>query len=185
MAPPLPPPGWPACAGFAPRPTAVLCVIRLLSTTQDTPMLLSAPPLEHTPPCPFAPPNVDCATYTGRPWYWSSARIAAPPRSGPVRSQRLRTNLELTTVSWPPRTKIAPPPPPSVVSPVALPSANVRFCTTRCGNSWSLQCDVVHTCALSHVFWYRMRCFPPPLRVTSPPPSSTTRVPALFLTLAV
>jgi len=30
----------------------------LLSTTQETPMLLSAPPLEQTPPWPAAPPNV-------------------------------------------------------------------------------------------------------------------------------
>jgi hypothetical protein len=30
----------------------------LLSTTHETPMLLSAPPLEQIPPCPGAPPNV-------------------------------------------------------------------------------------------------------------------------------
>src|SRR3954466_6077953 len=105
----------------------------LFSTTQETPILLSAPPLEHEPPCPGAPPNVLPTTYTGRFLDWLSTRIAAPPRSGPVRSHRLRRNVELTTFSRPPRTKIAPPPPPSAVSPVELPSANVRFCTTSCG----------------------------------------------------
>ncbi len=30
----------------------------LLSTIQETPMLLSAPPLEHEPPWPGAPPKV-------------------------------------------------------------------------------------------------------------------------------
>ena len=40
----------------------------------------------------------------------------APRRPGPgrSRSQRLRTKRELTTLNRPPRTKIAPPPPPSV-----------------------------------------------------------------------
>ena len=57
---------------------ALLFVITLLVTTQDTPMLLSAPPLEHRPP-----ENVSLVMYTGRLRYWASARIAAPPRSGP------------------------------------------------------------------------------------------------------
>jgi hypothetical protein len=65
----------------------------------------------------------------------------------------LRTNREFTILKRPPRTKIAPPPPPSTVSPVALPSANVRFCTVRRGVSWSLQWDVVHPSAWSQVFW--------------------------------
>src|SRR4029453_16870182 len=103
MAPPLPPPGVPGFAGFAPRPIAELCDSTLLSTTHDTPMLLSAPPLEHTPPCPAAPPNVLLTTYTGRSRCWSSTRMAAPPRSGPVPSHRFRTNLEFTTLRRPPR----------------------------------------------------------------------------------
>src|SRR5262249_3058588 len=115
-------------------------------------MLDSAPPLEQTPPCPDAPPKVLSTMYTGRLWYWLSTRMAAPPRSGPVASQRLRTNLELTTLNRPPRTKMAPPPPPSVMSPVELPSANVRFCTASDGRSWSWQCEVSQPCALSHVF---------------------------------
>src|SRR6266545_1007206 len=142
MAPPLPPPGVPPRAGLAPLPNT------LLSTTHETPMLLSPAPLEHTPPL-----NVLLTTYTGRPRDWLSARMAAPPRSGPVGSQRLRKNRELTTLSRPPRTKMAPPPPPSVRSPVELPSAKVRFCTVSCGVSWSCQCEVVQPCALSQVFW--------------------------------
>jgi hypothetical protein len=50
MPPPLPPPGAPELAGLAPQPMAWLPAMTLLSTTQDTPMLLSAPPLEQTPP---------------------------------------------------------------------------------------------------------------------------------------
>ena len=137
-------------------------------------MLDSAPPLEHTPPCPDAPPNVLLTTYTGRLWYWLSTRIAAPPRSGPVGSQRLRRNRELTTLNRPPRTKMAPPPPPSSSWPVELPSAKVRFCTVSCGVSWSWQCDGGPALAPGR------RCsgtgsgaVPPPLSVTSPPPSST------------
>jgi hypothetical protein len=110
-------------------------------------MLDSAPPFEHTPPS-----NVLLTTYTGRPRDWLSTRNAAPPRSGPVGSQRLRRNRELTTLNRPPRTKMAPPPPPSVVSPVESPSTNVRFCTVSCGVSWSWQCEVVQPCALSQVF---------------------------------
>src|SRR5438270_1990239 len=70
---------------------------------------------------------------------------------------------------------MAPPPPPSVLSPVELPSANVMFWTTSCGVSWSWQCEVVQPCAWSQVFWYRMRRWPPPLGVSLPPPSMTTR----------
>lgn len=50
MAAPLPPPGVPEAAGLAPKPMAWFPVMTLLSTTQDSPMLLSAPPLEQTPP---------------------------------------------------------------------------------------------------------------------------------------
>ena len=56
--------------------------------------------------------NVLRTTYTGRLWNWLSTRSAAPPRSGPVLSQRLPVNRLLTTLTRPPRTKIAPPPPP-------------------------------------------------------------------------
>src|ERR1041384_3508303 len=138
MAPPLPPPGVPGRAGLAPRPTAELWCSTEFSTTQETPMLLSAPPLEHEPPS-----KVLVVMYTGCPFDWLSTRRAAPPRSGPVWSQRLRMNRELTTFTRPPRTKIAPPPPPSVVSAVELPSVNVRFCTVSFGVSWSWQCEVV------------------------------------------
>ena len=83
--------------------------VKVLScTTQDTPMLLRAPPLEHTPPVKVLP-----VTSTARFWYWLSARMAAPPRSGPVESQRLPVKRASMTLSWPPRPKMAPPPPPS------------------------------------------------------------------------
>src|SRR5437763_3046511 len=180
MAPPLPPPGVPARAGLAPVPTAVLPARTQLSTVQDTPMLLRAPPLAQAPPW-----NVLFTTYTGSPRYWSSTRIAAPPRSGPVRSHSLRRKREFTTLNRPPRMNTAPPPPPSVVPPVALPSANVRFCTVSRGVSWLSQCDVVQPCAASHVFWYRIRCRPPPDSVTRPPPSSTTSGPFALRTFAV
>ena len=78
MAPPLPPPAVPGWAGFCPYPMARLLVMTLLLTTQETPMLLSAPPLEHRPPV-----NVSLVMYTGRFRHWASARMAAPPRSGP------------------------------------------------------------------------------------------------------
>src|SRR5579859_526339 len=152
MAPPLPPPGVPPRAGLAPCPMAWLPVITQLSTAHETPMLDSAPPLEHTPSVKVLP-----NTYTGRLCDWLSARTAAPPRSGPVASQRLCTNLELTIRSRPPRSKMAPPPPPSVMSPVELPPAKVMFWTTSSGVSWSWQCEVVQPWALSHVFWYRIR----------------------------
>src|SRR5262245_62134222 len=111
-------------------------------------MLLSADPLLHTPRV-----NVLCTMNTGWLWYCERARTAPPPRSGPVGSQRLPENFELTTFSRPPRMKIAPPPPPSIVEPVEFPFANVRFCTTSRGVAWSLQCDVVQIWFLSHVFW--------------------------------
>src|SRR5450432_204343 len=132
-------------------------------------MLLSAPPLEHTPPR-----NVSREMYTGRPRYSLSARMAAPPRSGPVESQRLLKNFELTTLSWPPRAKIAPPPPPSKCCPVELPFSRIMFWTISTGLAWSWQCDEVHTCAGSQVSMYRIRRTPPPLSVTFPPPSITT-----------
>src|SRR5277367_3735047 len=69
---------------------------------------------------------------------------------------------------------MAPPLPPVMSLPVALPSARVRFCTVSRGVGWSWQCEVVHTWAWSQVFWYRMRIRPPPLSVTLPPPSRTT-----------
>src|SRR4051794_36611488 len=148
MAPPLPPPGVPPRAGFAPCPIAWLPVKTLFSTAQETPMLDSAAPLEQEPPV-----NVLCTTYTGSPFDWLSPRIAAPPRSGPVVSQRLPVKTVLTTRTRPPRTKTAPPPPPSVSSPVELPSRRVRFCSTSLGESWSWQCEVVQPWAWSQVFW--------------------------------
>src|SRR5581483_9680566 len=153
-----------------------------LSTLHETPMLLSAPPLEHTPPCPGAPPKVLSTTYTGMPCHCSRARTAAPPRSGPAESQRLPVKRECTILSRPPRSKMAPPPPPlvtSAVRPVALPSVKVRFCTVSCGYCWFWQCEVVQPCAWSQVFRYRIRRAPPPLSVTLPPPSRTTRAEAL------
>jgi hypothetical protein len=50
MPAPLPPPGLPERAGFAPFPIALLWLMTLLRTTHETPMLLSAPPFEHVPP---------------------------------------------------------------------------------------------------------------------------------------
>src|SRR5580693_2462782 len=58
------------------------------------------------------------------------------------------------------------------------------FCTTSCGHSWSKQSDVVQICRLSQVSMYRISILPPPLRVTLPPPSSTTRC-LVLTTLAV
>ena len=60
----------------------------------------------------------------------------------------------------------------------------VRFCTTSCGHCCSQQSSVVYFCFGSQVFMYRMRILLPPLRVTLPPPSSTTRW-LVFTTLAV
>src|SRR6516165_5372559 len=147
----------------------------LLRTTQEVPMLLSAPPLEQAPPR-----KVSLVMYTGRFCHWDRARIAAPPRSGPVRKHRLPMNRELTTLSWPPRSKIAPPPlaPPKlplVCRALELPAVKVMFCTISCGHRWLKQSEVVIRCFGSQVFWYRIRRTPPPLSVTSPPPSSTTR----------
>src|SRR6516165_3449612 len=125
MAPPLPPPGVPDAAGFAPLPIALLPVITLLSTVQETPMLLSAPPLEHCPPR-----NVSLVMNTGLLRHWASARIAAPPRSGPP-----------------------PPPPKSVLlcRTCEFPFSKVMFCTMRCGHCWLKQSEVVIRCFLSHV----------------------------------
>src|SRR5579864_728725 len=53
------------------------------------------------------------------------------------------------------------------------PSANVMFCTTICGYGWLTQSSVDHLPA--HVSEKRMRRLPPPLSVTRPPPSRTTR----------
>src|SRR6478735_5761201 len=128
MAPPLPPPAVPPRAGFAPRPTARLPVKVLLSTRQETPMLLNAPPLLHRPPRKELR-----TTYTGRSRCWSSTRTAAPPRSGPRGSHRLPTKRVSTILRRPPRTKSAPPPPPSYRCPVELPCARVRCCTTSRG----------------------------------------------------
>src|SRR5262245_18075670 len=148
-------------------------------------MLDSAPPLEQEPPWPGAPPNVLSTMYTGRPCDWLSARMPAPPRSGPVGSHTLRKKREFTTLNRPPRTKMAPPPPPSVASPVELPSTKVRFWTVRRGWSWSWQCEVVWTWAASQVFMYRIRRRPPPLSVTFPPPSMTMSGPVSLRILAV
>jgi hypothetical protein len=67
----------------------------------------------------------------------ATTRIAAPPRSGPVGSQRFRKKRESTTLSRPPSAKIAPPPPlpTSKVSPVELPSTKVRPWMVRWGRS--------------------------------------------------
>ena len=111
-------------------------------------MLDRAVPLEHRPPVKVLP-----VTFTAWSWYWSSTRIAAPPRSGPVLSQRLRVNVEFTTESRPPRTNTAPPPPPSWSGPVELPRMKVRLLSTSLGVAWSWQCDEVHTSRWSQVFW--------------------------------
>src|ERR1700759_3692070 len=111
---------------------AWLPVITVFTIDLDTPMLEIAPPFEQTPPLNRLP-----LSSTGVLWYWLSTRSAAPPRSGPDESQRLPVNRELITWNSPPRTRIAPPPPPSARSPVELPLAKVRFCTTSVGESWS------------------------------------------------
>src|SRR3954470_13892847 len=105
MAPPEPPPWVCGRCGLAPWPTALFHAKTLLSTVQDTPMLLSPDPLLQRPPR-----NVLFTTYTGRPRNCESARTAAPPRSGPERSQRLSRNVVSTIFSCPPRSKTAPPP---------------------------------------------------------------------------
>src|SRR5689334_3942432 len=132
-------------------------------------MLERAAPFEHA-----LAVNVLVATMTGRPWYWLSTRRAAPPRSGPVASHRFEVKTLSMTLTRPPRTNTAPPPPPSVVSPVLFPWVNPMCWIVSCGWSWSWQCEVVQTCAGSHVFMYRMRRWSAPLSVTLPPPSSTT-----------
>src|SRR5690606_16772770 len=151
MAPPLPPPGVPARAGLAPIPIASLEVKTLLRIVHDTPMLDTAPPLEHTLARSPGPPKVLLTTYTGRSWNWSNTRMAAPPTSGPVGAHRLEKNRELTTLSRPPRTHTAPPPSYSV-SELESPSTKVRFWSVSRGWSWSLQWGVVHTRSGSQVF---------------------------------
>src|SRR3954454_9870792 len=115
---------------------AELPVNTLFSTDHETWMLLSPEPLEQTPPV-----KVLFTTYTGRSCDCSRARIAAPPRSGPVLSHRFPVNRELITLRRPPRSKMAPPPPPSVVCPVLLPFAKTRFWTVSRGVAWSTQCE--------------------------------------------
>jgi hypothetical protein len=56
------------------------------------------------------------------------------------------------------------------------------FCTTICGYGWSTQSSVDQVSA--QVSEYRIRRFPPPLRVTRPPPSNATRR-RVLMTLAV
>src|ERR1700753_400390 len=112
MAPPLPPPGVPAWGGVAPLPMAWVSANTLLYPCHDTPMLERAAPFEHTLARSGLPPKVLSATMTGRPWDWLKTRRAAPPRSGPVGSQRLEVKLLSITLTRPPRTKTAPPPPP-------------------------------------------------------------------------
>ena len=111
-------------------------------------MLLRAPPLEHRPPVKVLP-----TTRTGMPLNWLSARTAAPPTSGPVRSQRFPAKRARMMVSRPPRAKIAPPPPPSTVWPVASPPWKAMSFTTSRGVNWFWQWSVVQTCARSQVFW--------------------------------
>ena len=53
------------------------------------------------------------------------------------------------------------------------PSANVMFCTTTCGYGWLTQSSVDQVPA--QVSENRIRCLPPPLSVTRPPPSKTMR----------
>src|SRR5215472_1962732 len=53
------------------------------------------------------------------------------------------------------------------------PFLNVMFCTTICGYGWLTQSLVDHLPA--QVSENRIRRWPPPLSVTRPPPSSTTR----------
>ena len=94
----------------------------VLRITHDTPMLESAPPFELQ-----FPSNTLFVTNTGWLWNWLSTRTAPPPMSGPDCSHVLRLKVEFTILKRPPRTKIAPPPPPSVVWPVELPSTKFRF----------------------------------------------------------
>src|SRR3954447_1158360 len=138
MAPPEPPPLVPGRVGLAPCPIARLCRNTLLSTVHETPMLLSPEPLLQRPPR-----NVLPTTYAGARWDCERSRTAAPPRSGPERSQRLSRNVASTILSCPPRTKIAPPPPPSTWLPVEFPRAKVTCWTTSFGRAWSSQWSVV------------------------------------------
>jgi hypothetical protein len=63
---------------------------------------------------------------------------------GPLRVAAVATKVECSMRNRPPRTKIAPPPPPSKSSPVELPCVKVRFATVSRGVAWSWQCDVVN-----------------------------------------
>ena len=98
-------------------------------------MLLSAPPLEHTPPWPGAAAEgaVDDVHRQVR-GTGCSARTAAPPRSGPVESQRLPDeagvdDLEAGRRGRRRRRRRRRRP----AAPVELPSAKVMFCTVSCG----------------------------------------------------
>ena len=101
---------------------------------------------------PALPPKVVRDTITGNPSYWLSTRSAAPPTSGPVGSHRFAVNTLSTTLTRPPRTNTAPPPPPSYVSPVLLPCVKWSPWIVRFGVSWFWQCDVVQIWAGSQVF---------------------------------
>src|SRR6218665_1686 len=120
----------------------------------------------------------------GRPSYWLNTRRAPPPTSGPTSAQTLLKKRELMTFTRPPRTQTAPPPSNSV-SLLELASTNVRFWSVSRGWSWFWQWEVVHPCALSQVFMYRMRCLPAPLSVTRPLPSMTISGPLSLKIFAV
>src|SRR5258706_4328620 len=95
MRAPLPPPGVPDFAGFAPLPIAVLNVNRLLVTVWDTPIDDSPPPLLHALPSAGSPPNVVRVTKTGSGsgspigWKRLSLRSVAAPTSRPTASHAL------------------------------------------------------------------------------------------------
>ena len=102
-------------------------------TVHDTPMLEIAPPLEHSLRRASGPPNVLCDDVDRLAVELPEHPQRGAADVGPGRAQRLRKKRELTTLNRPPRTKIAPPPPSSVSSPVELPSTKVRFCTVSAG----------------------------------------------------
>ena len=107
---------------------ARLWVKRLLSTAYDTPMLLSAPPLEHIAQI-GAPSKVEFTTYTGRFYDWLNARMAAPPvRAGgvtPVAEEPAVDHLQPPPRADGPRRRGR--------HPLALASTNVRFCNGELG----------------------------------------------------